>query len=222
MECAMAKKPEIAAAGERPVRALRTEPAAREPVAPALRAEPARALRAKPAQALRAEPARALRAEPARALRAQAVADLVPSIGGQAFRRFGFTQSAVVSRWEEIVGARYARHSRPESLAFARGKKDGGTLHVAVTGALAPMLRHVEPQVIERINRLLGYAAVARLVLRHADMIVVPAPAPLPVAADLSLQTRSTLRDIADPDLRASLESLALALSVSKGPPIVR
>ena len=157
-----------------------------------------------------------------RSRRARPVAELVPSIGGQAFKRFGFTQSAVVERWEEIVGAQYARHSRPEALSFPRGRKDGGTLKVAVTGALAPMLAHVEPQLIERVNRVLGYAAVERLVLRHADFSPSrPSPPPGP-PPELSAETRSTLRDIADPELRASLESLAQALVGSKGPPIVR
>lgn len=160
---------------------------------------------------------------PERSRRARQVAELVPAIGGQAFKRFGFTQSAVVARWEEVVGPRYARYSRPESLSFPRGQKDGGTLKVAVTGALAPMLRHVEPQVIERVNRMLGYAAVAKLVLRHADIEPAMRAPPLPPPpVELSAETRSTLRDVADPELRASLESLARALSASRGPPIVR
>lgn len=158
---------------------------------------------------------------PERSRRPRAVAELIPAVGGQAFKRFGFTQSAVVERWAEIVGAQYARHSRPEALSFPRGARDGGTLKVMVTGALAPMLRHVEPQVIERVNRVLGYAAVAKLQLRQADLdFAAPPPAPSP--AELSAETRSTLRDIADPELRASLESLARALTASKGPPIVR
>ena len=161
-------------------------------------------------------------AAPERSRRARAVAELVPAVGGLAFKRFGFTQSALVARWEEIVGAQYARHSRPESLSFSRGKKDGGTLKVAVTGALAPMLKHVEPQVIERVNRLLGYAAVAKVVLRHADMAPQRRAVPMPTPVELSAETRSTLRDIVDPDLRASLESLAQALSASIGPPLVR
>ena len=70
---------------------------------------------------------------PERSGRTRSVAELVPDIGGQAFRRFGFTQSAVVERWEEIVGERYARHSRPEGLSFPRGAKDNGTLKVAVS-----------------------------------------------------------------------------------------
>ena len=158
---------------------------------------------------------------PERQRRARRVAELVPAIGGQAFRRFGFTQSIIVERWAEIVGERYARHSRPESLSMPRGKQDGGTLKVAVSGALAPMLAHVEPQVIERVNRLLGHNAVARVQLRQAD-IDPPARVTDAVPVALSADTRSTLRDIADPELRASLQSLAEALSATRGPPVVR
>jgi hypothetical protein len=159
---------------------------------------------------------------PERSRRPRRVAELVPAVGGQAFRRFGFTQSIIVERWVEIVGERYARHSRPESLSLPRGKQDGGVLKVAVSGALAPMLAHVEPQIIERVNRLLGAAAVARVQLRHADIDPPLRTAPPPPKVTLSAETQSTLRDIADPDLRASLESLAEALSATRGPPIVR
>jgi hypothetical protein len=160
--------------------------------------------------------------EPVRMRRARHVADLVPEVGGLAFRRFGFAQGALVSRWAEIVGPSYARHSRPEGLKFRRGEKSGGTLEVAVTGALAPMLKHVEPQLIERANRVLGHGAVARVKLRHADVMqeerLVPALREVP----LSETTRSTLREIADPELRASLESLAQALANADGLPVVR
>jgi hypothetical protein len=156
---------------------------------------------------------------PVRANRPRRLGDLVPAVGGMAFRRFGFTQSAIIDRWPEIVGDQYARHSRPESISFPRGQKDGGTLKVAVASALAPMLRHVEPQVIERVNRVLGHAAVAKMVLRHADVEAPPMPAPPPAPVPLAAETRSTLKAISDPDLRASLESLAQALASAKGPP---
>ncbi|MDB5693363.1 MAG: hypothetical protein JWO81_2426, partial [Alphaproteobacteria bacterium] len=51
-----------------------------------------------------------------RANRARSVSDMLPTVGGAAFRRFGFVQSSVVSRWREIVGERYARVSSPESI----------------------------------------------------------------------------------------------------------
>ena len=170
----------------------------------------------KAAMAKKPQPAPAERSK-----RPRRVADLVPAIGGQAFRRFGFTQSVIVERWAEIVGERYARHSRPESLSLARGKTAGGVLKVAVSGAVAPMLAHVEPQIIERCNRLLGAGVVVRVQLRQAD-IDAPVRVIPPPSVELSAETRSSLREIADPQLRASLESLAQALSATRGLPVVR
>ena len=45
---------------------------------------------------------------------ARQVADLVPQIGRAAFRRFGFVQSSVVTRWPEIVGPHHAKVCLPE------------------------------------------------------------------------------------------------------------
>lgn len=154
--------------------------------------------------------------------RVRSVADVMPAVGGTRFKQFGFAQGALVARWPEIVGAAYARHSRPEALKFARGEKTAGTLEIAITGALAPMMRHVEPQIIERVNRVLGHGAVARVRLRHAD--IEPGPA-LPVqrgAVVLSDETKSTLREIADPQLRATLEALAKAMAEKDGLPIIK
>ncbi len=154
-----------------------------------------------------------------RSRRTRSVSELMPKVGGAAFRRYGFMQSAVVAHWAEIVGKDYARHSAPEGLSFPVGKRSGGTLKILVTGAFAPMLRHVEPQVIERANRFFGYAAVARLALRHGDLPVPRAERAAPVAQPLPAATQSTLKDIADPELRASLESLAQALVSTRGLP---
>ena len=92
-------------------------------------------------------------AEPKRALRARAVSDMLPEIGGAAFRRFGFVQSSIVSRWKEIVGERYAGVSSPESIRFPPGKKSDGVLTLVVEGAHAPMMQHVAPEIVERVNR---------------------------------------------------------------------
>ena len=151
----------------------------------------------------------------------RAVADLLPDIGAAAFKRFGFVQSAVVSRWAEIVGARYAEVSAPESIRFPTGKKSDGTLTLAVTGAHAPMMQHVAPAIIERVNQFFGYAAVARVVIRQGAM-----PAPKPRAAPPSLkpvpaELGDSLRNIADPELHAVLTALAGAVAASDGPPIV-
>src|SRR6476659_11365952 len=95
--------------------------------------------------------------------RARAAGELVGEIGGVAFRRFGFVQSAVVERWSEIVGERYARVSLPESIRFPAGKKAGGTLTLTVEGAHAPLMQHLAPMNIERVNRFFGYEAVTKI-----------------------------------------------------------
>jgi hypothetical protein len=69
-----------------------------------------------------------------RSKRARPLAEFLPAAGGAAFRRYGFIQSSVVSRWREIVGVRYAAVSAPELIRFPPGKKSGGTLVLGVEG----------------------------------------------------------------------------------------
>jgi hypothetical protein len=100
-------------------------------------------------------------AEPRRAMRARSVSDMLPEVGGAAFRRFGFVQSSIVSRWREIVGERYSKVSSPESIRFPPGKRSAGVLNLVVEGAHAPMMQHVAPVIVERVNRFFGYNAVS-------------------------------------------------------------
>ncbi|MGQ0588627.1 MAG: DUF721 domain-containing protein [Sphingosinicella sp.] len=158
-------------------------------------------------------------AAPARARRMRAVSDLLPAAGGAAFRRFGFVQSSIVSRWREIVGVRYAAVSAPESIRFPHGRKSGGTLTLVVEGAHAPMMQHVGPEIVERVNRFFGYPAVERLSFRQGVVQVArtkprPAPSSLkPIPAELG----DSLREVVDPELRACLESLARGLASGEG-----
>ena len=161
--------------------------------------------------------------EPVRARRSRPVADLLPAAGGAAFRRFGFIQSSIVSRWHEIVGPRYAAVSSPESIRFPPGKKSGGVLTLIVEGAHAPVMQHVAPSIIERINRFFGYTAVDRLSFRQGIVqarkarLKPQAPSLRPIPAELG----DSLREVNDPELRACLESLARGLDASEGAPIV-
>ena len=159
--------------------------------------------------------------EPARANRARAVADIVPDVGRAAFRRFGFVQSSVVSRWTEIVGERYAHASAPESIRFPHGKREDGVLTVVASGAHAPMMQHVAPTVIERVNRFFGYAAVSKVVIRQGSLPAAPpraTPAPsVPIPTDLG----DSLRTIADPELKTVLESLARGVAAARDIPVL-
>jgi hypothetical protein len=149
---------------------------------------------------------------------ARAIADLMPEIGRTAFRRFGFVQSSVVTRWPEIVGPHHARICAPESIRFAPGEKNEGILQLVVVPAHAPLIQHVIPEIIDRVNRFFGYNAVAKVKLRQgavkpppqaADRTAPPSLKPIPV------ELGESLRDIGDPELRAVLESLARSLDAS-------
>jgi hypothetical protein len=153
--------------------------------------------------------------------RARSAGELVGDIGGVAFKRFGFVQSSIVSRWSEIVGERYAKVSSPESIRFPAGKKSAGVLTLLVQGAHAPLMQHLAPTIIERVNRFFGYSAVCRVAFRQGS----PAPPPVkpnrPSLRPVPKELGEGLRQIADPELRACLESLAARIAVSNGPPEV-
>lgn len=149
----------------------------------------------------------------------RSVAEMVPQVGAMAFKRFGFVQSSIVSRWAEIVGTRYAEVSTPESIRFPAGKKQDGVLSLLVSGSHAPMMQHVAPAILERVNRFFGYPAVARITMRQgAAPKVEPRRAP-PSLKPIPVEMGESLRAIADPELRECLASLASAVASSTGTP---
>ena len=159
--------------------------------------------------------------EPERHNRSRSAGELIGAAGGAAFKRFGFIQGAIVSRWPEIVGDRYARVSQPESIRFPAGSRKGGTLTLLVEGAHAPLMQHLGPMVIERVNRFFGYEAIVKLVTRQGRIAAPPKTPERPAAAPVPAELGEGLRAIADPGLRACLESLAGRIAATSGPPVV-
>ncbi|WP_284125964.1 DUF721 domain-containing protein [Parerythrobacter aestuarii] len=146
---------------------------------------------------------------------AKAVGDLMPQIGRTAFRRFGFVQSSVVTRWPEIVGPRHAKVCAPEAIRFPPGEKSEGILQLVVLPAHAPIIQHVIPEIIERVNRFFGYQAVARVKLRQGAVKATGAeekPKAPPSLKPIPMELGDSLRDIGDPEMRAVLEGLARSL----------
>ncbi|PNU04714.1 DUF721 domain-containing protein [Novosphingobium guangzhouense] len=155
---------------------------------------------------------------------ARQISDLMPEVGRTAFRRFGFVQSSVVSRWPEIVGARHARICSPESIRFPPGEKSDGILQLVVVPAHAPMIQHVIPEILDRVNRFFGYNAVAKVKIRQGE-VKAPAgmgsgsqarPSAPPSLKPVPFELGESLRDIGDPELRAVLESLARSMGAAQ------
>jgi hypothetical protein len=143
---------------------------------------------------------------------ARAISDLVPAVGATAFRKFGFIQSSVVSRWNEIVGERLAKVTQPAMIRFPAGAKSGGTLHLSICGAHAPMLQHIAPDIAASVNRFFGYAAIAHVRMAHG-LAPPPPPKPAPVLQPVPPELSETLKEIADDELRAVLERMASGLA---------
>lgn len=160
------------------------------------------------------------RYERPRGIGTRPIGELMPEIGRTAFRKFGFIQSSVVTRWAEIVGDRHARVCMPEAIRFPPGEKTDGILDLVVVPAHAPFISHVTPEIIERVNRFFGYKAVARVKLRQGEVKppagVRPAAAP-PSLRPIPVELGDSLRDIGDAELRKVLESLARNLGGDEG-----
>ena len=166
------------------------------------------------------KPAKARPYERPRGGPARPVSELVPQIGRAAFRRFGFIQASVVTRWPEIVGERHAQVCMPEAIRFPPGEKSGGILQLVVLPAHAPLIQHVIPEIVERVNRFFGYKAVAKVKLRQGAVKPPHAEGPRtapPSLKPIPLELGDSLRDIGDPELRTVLESLARSLDANEG-----
>ena len=143
---------------------------------------------------------------------AKPIGELMPEIGRTAFRRFGFIQSSVVTRWPEIVGRTHALVCSPEAIRFPPGEKSEGILQLVVAPAHAPLIQQVLPEIIERVNRFFGYNAVARAKIRQGKVKppdVETRSKPPPSLKPIPMELGNSLRDIGDPELRTVLESLA-------------
>jgi hypothetical protein len=113
----------------------------------------------------------------------------IDRIASPAMRRRGFAEATIITGWDTIVGRPLCEHTQPSRIVFPRGQRHGGTLHLLVSGAFAPDVQHLAPQIIERINGHFGYGAIARLELHHgrlnpaehgAALRAAPAPEPPP------------------------------------------
>ncbi len=146
---------------------------------------------------------------------AKPISDLMPQIGRSAFRRFGFVQSSVVSRWPEIVGETHAKVCTPEMIRFPPGETSEGIMHLVVKPAHAPLVQQVIPEIVDRVNRFFGYRAIARIKLRQGQVKPPPdrdRPKAPPSLKPIPMELGDSLRDIGDPELRTVLESLARSL----------
>lgn len=159
------------------------------------------------------------KADARRVGRARTVGETVAHLTRPLFRRRGLADGALARDWPLIVGEMLAQSSWPERIAFPRGQRTGGTLHLRLAhGSLALELQHLEPLVLERVNGYFGYAAVSRLKMVQGPLpdAAPPAPERYPELPELGSDDEATLRRrtdaVDDPELRQALERLGRAV----------
>lgn len=120
--------------------------------------------------------------------------------------------------WPTIVGEELAALARPLKVRFDRpAERLGGVLELACDGGAALELQHRAPQLIERVNAWLGYAAIARLRLRQIERKVPATLAPPPrPKARRKLEPAPPLPTTGDAGLDVALTRLRDALRAKK------
>jgi hypothetical protein len=138
----------------------------------------------------------------------RAVGAALPALTRRALGRRGFAEGGLALDWAAVVGEEVAANTLPLKIAYPRGERSGGTLHLKVSSGYALVLTHCEPQLIERVNAYLGYGAVARLRLTQGPMARPRAP----VESDGDSAPAEPVAGIEHPELAAALGSFAKAL----------
>ncbi len=90
---------------------------------------------------------------------------MVPQVAGKALGKKGLGYGKLVTDWRSIVGADLGEMTAPVKLAFPRGERTDATLTIDIVPARAVEVQHSMPQLIERVNAVFGYRAVARIKL---------------------------------------------------------
>jgi hypothetical protein len=102
--------------------------------------------------------------------RVRSLADLLGPVLVAAFKRQGFASTAIVTHWNDIVGAEIAAHAEPMKITWPRqvdeDDPEPATLVLRCQGPAAIEIQHLAGVIIERVNRFLGWRAIDRVALR--------------------------------------------------------
>ena len=143
------------------------------------------------------------------------LAELVGKVVDPVIAKRGFATADLIAAWPGIVGAAYADCTEPERILWPRATGGGepapGVLFLKVDGPRAIFLQHELPQIRERINAFLGYAAIGQIRIAQGPVATRTRPAkretaPLPAEAEGALAQATA--SVADEKLRSALARL--------------
>jgi hypothetical protein len=143
------------------------------------------------------------------------LAELVGKVVDPVIARRGFATGDLIAAWPAIVGQAFAACTQPERVAWPRtaegAQPAAGTLFLRVDGPRAIFLQHELPQIRERINALLGYAAIGQIRITQGPVQTRTLPLQPPATAlspDGEAALANALGSVGDESLRAALDRL--------------
>ncbi|WP_108662634.1 DUF721 domain-containing protein [Acuticoccus kandeliae] len=152
------------------------------------------------------------------------LAELVGDLVTPACRRRGVANIALMLEPADIFGERFAKSAAVERIVWPKGSRidsaTGATLIVRADAATALSIQHTSTQIVERVNILIGWPAIARIRItqtrgaarptpRHLAP-VIPAVPPADPARVEAVAER--LPDIAHQNLKAALSRLGASI----------
>ena len=149
-----------------------------------------------------------------------AVSDLATGILDPMLRKRAGISVGLVQSWEEIVGPRLARLSRPERIQWPRRLHEDdpfepAVLVIACEGVAALHIQHQTGEIVSRANTFLGFAAIGRIRIVQKPGALAsrpPRPVPRPLSETEKSRLSGTVGGIEDASLRASLERLGASV----------
>jgi len=146
----------------------------------------------------------------------KALADLIGSSVGAAFRRQGFASTEIVTHWDDIVGPDIAAVAEPVRMRWTRSRNGDestpATLVLRVEGPVALEIQHLAPVIVGRINCHVGWQAVGAIALQQAPLMRRRAKPQRPRIDEELAQSIAAGTGIADERLRAAIGRLGAAV----------
>ncbi len=146
----------------------------------------------------------------------RAIGSILPKVTKTAFRRQGFADVDIVADWPSIIGKKWGVLTFPEKLRFGKNKQPGTLYLRADSSGTAMLIKHVELELIERVNTYFGYKAVKNLKISQG-MLVQQSPIKQAKALpkqELDSNTKQAISDIKNESLREALNKLGASVQM--------
>tara|TARA_B100000686_G_C16645963_1_gene892811 strand:- start:529 stop:1020 length:492 start_codon:yes stop_codon:yes gene_type:complete len=139
------------------------------------------------------------------------------------FKKRGFFQHEIVTKWEHIVGENVAKNSKPKNVSFPKKfyDKEGATLVVQSNPGYALELQHIQLQVLEKINRFFGFRVfekiqIVQIPIKQIKTAPKKTNSKQKLSSKESILLKKRLQTIKNITLSHALEGLGTAVILEK------